>query len=985
MTASTPPTPSPARRRWLRRGAIALALVATYALLLGVLVPYVLHARLPGELSARLGRPVELDALELDPFDLRVEVRGLRVVEPSGKPLVGWAKLVVDVAALRSLGGQPTLEALTLDAPLVTIELLPGGRLNFTDILERNAPATPPPPSPEPPGPPPVVRVDRLAITGGALDFTDRRTADVFQAELAPFSIELDDFTTEPAQNNAYAFLARFGEGSSIGWDGDFSLSPVRSKGQLVVEGISLAPLAPYLKSQMRLRLASGVVGLRANYVLDLSSTPGVTRVERAGLTLRDLSLLGPEGDAPVFTLGALNLSGVDVDANGPDVKLADLAVSDVSVKLTREPSGAIDLVRWLAPSDTPAPAKTTTATAAPTKSTLRLALERVGLGHVRVDFTDRTTPTPARFVVDQLGLSLGRVTLPELAPLALQTSMRVDERARLRVEGTIDPTPAAAHALSVKLEDFALPSIQPYLARSLNGALSRGRLDATLDVATRGPGNVTARGGIEARELVIDDAAGKPVVSFARLALRGLDADVAAARTHLDAIELGGLRVRYELLPGDTNNLAGLSRPAPKRGADATAAEPAPQAAPGPAPRLDVGRLALDDAGIDVFDRTIAPNVAVKLSKLAVKLAPLTMPIEKRIAVDVSGRLDAAPLTVKGVVLPRGKQSFVDLTVALRGWDLAPLSPYMGKYAGYPITKGKLTLDLVTKVADKRLDATNHALVDQLELGDKTDSPDATWLPVKLALAILTDRNGRIEIDLPASGDLDDPEFGVGKLVWKTLLNVLEKVATSPFALLGSLLGGSTDDLDHVSFAVGEAALGPEASDKVAKLTKALVERPRLTLSVGGQVEAEGDRRALARAKLTAQLVDEKRRRLVATKKLAPSAPAPALEPGEYEARVAELYATLTRGGTVRPRLLGARTSSAASGAPASADEMERAALATVEPTEAELVALRDARAKAVQAKLLEAEGVGAERVFLVAPKPEDAERAARATMTLQ
>jgi hypothetical protein len=370
------------------------------------------------------------------------------------------------------------------------------------------------------------------------------------------------------------------------------------------------------------------------------------------------------------------------------------------------------------------------------------------------------------------------------------------------------------------------------------------------------------------------------------------------------------------------------------------------------------------------------------------VKLAPLTFPIERRIAVDVSGRLDAAPLTVKGVVLPRGKQSFVDLKLALRGWDLAPLSPYMGKYAGYPITKGKLALDLVTRVADKRLDATNHALVDQLELGDKTDSPDATWLPVKLALSILTDRDGRIEIDLPATGDLDDPEFGLGKLVWKTLLNVLEKVATSPFALLGSLLGGSADDLDHVSFAVGEAALGPEASDTIAKLAKALYERPRLALSVGGQVEAEADRRALARARLVTKLVDDKKRQLVAAKKLAPSAPAPALEPGEYEARVADLYATLTRGGTVRPRLLGAQTSSTASPAPtapASADEMERAALATVEPTEAELAALRDARAKAVQAKLLEAEGVGAERVFLVAPKPEDAERGARATMTLQ
>ena len=143
------------------------------------------------------------------------------------------------------------------------------------------------------------------------------------------------------------------------------------------------------------------------------------------------------------------------------------------------------------------------------------------------------------------------------------------------------------------------------------------------------------------------------------------------------------------------------------------------------------------------------------------------------------------APLKIAGTINPLSKEAFTDLTITLGGMDLTAEGPYSGKYVGYGLSKGKLSLDLKYKVSQKQLEAENKVVVDQLTFGEKVDSPDATSLPVPLAVALLKDRRGRIDIDLPIRGDLNDPDFKYGKVMVSTLLNLLMKIVASPFTLL--------------------------------------------------------------------------------------------------------------------------------------------------------------------------------------------------------
>ena len=209
-------------------------------------------------------------------------------------------------------------------------------------------------------------------------------------------------------------------------------------------------------------------------------------------------------------------------------------------------------------------------------------------------------------------------------------------------------------------------------------------------------------------------------------------------------------------------------------------------------------------------------------------------------------GKLEGyAPLEITGKINPLQKDLYIDLQAVFKGMDLSPVTPYSGKYLGYEIAKGKLSFDLKYHIDRRKLDSQNVIFIDQLNLGEKVDSPDATKLPVSLAVSLLKDRNGQIKLDIPVAGTLDDPQFSVWRIVIKVLLNLLAKAATAPFALLGSLFGGG-EELSYIEFDYGKAVLGEENLKKVGVLDKALADRPALKIDLAGYVDAERDREAL-------------------------------------------------------------------------------------------------------------------------------------------
>jgi hypothetical protein len=348
--------------------------------------------------------------------------------------------------------------------------------------------------------------------------------------------------------------------------------------------------------------------------------------------------------------------------------------------------------------------------------------------------------------------------------------------------------------------------------------------------------------------------------------------------------------------------------------------------------------------------DYSITPSFSTGIVELGGTITGLSSQPDSRAKVQLAGKVDRyAPVDISGEVNLLSAATYTDLALNFRNMELTTFNPYSGKFAGYNISKGKLSTELRYKIQDRKLDAQHHIVVDNLEFGDKTDSKDAAPIPIKLAVALLKDRNGVIDLQLPIGGSLDDPSFRIGPIVWKALLGLLTKIATAPFALLGSLFGGG-DELAYVDFQAGSADLPAAQMEQLTKLAHALAERPQLRLDVPVTVLPDEDSKAIATTNLYTRV--------------------PQLEDTTDEAavrkRLTQLEALYKTSNKVAPEYPAETQTDKTIDWNARTAWIEARLLEGMQPDQPTLEALARQRAQAVQAAVLTNTGVAPERVFI-------------------
>jgi uncharacterized protein involved in outer membrane biogenesis len=306
----------------------------------------------------------------------------------------------------------------------------------------------------------------------------------------------------------------------------------------------------------------------------------------------------------------------------------------------------------------------------------------------------------------------------------------------------------------------------------------------------------------------------------------------------------------------GQNDSKSGVTNPAP------AAAAPA-----GPAPVINVGPINLVNGRVYFSDRFIKPNYSADLSQLNGKLSafssvsPTGTP--QLADLELRGRVGAtASLDIVGKLNPLAQPLALDIQGKVRDLELAPLTPYSVKYTGHGIERGKLSMDVSYRVQpDGQLTASNNIVLNQLSFGEKVEGSTAS-LPVKLAVALLADRNGVIDINLPISGSLNDPQFSLGSVILKVIVNLITKAITAPFTLLASAFGGSGgEELGTVPFAPGSAALSAQATAGLDRVAKVLADRPVLIMTVTGMARLDVEREGYKRERLQALVVAEQRR----------------------------------------------------------------------------------------------------------------------------
>ncbi len=853
--------------------AVILLLFILYTLAGFFLAPRLLRSLLTENIQKTLRVTPAVGDIHVNPLRLRVEIEDFSLPGTGGARLLGFEHFSVDLRLASLWHGGLVFGDIVIDAPFVNAVVAPDGTVNLMQ-LRPTEPQTPPPEKSNQPLP--RIQIGLFQVNRGLMTYEDRSRSPAFATRIDPIEFDLHDFSTG-VEGGVFDFSGKTRNDERIEWHGHLSVPTLESDGQIRLTGLEVRTIWEYIESRVNFAVNAGKINVDATYRVSLKDRLDL-HVDLKQFDLAGLGIRAKGGDADLIGVPELRVGATTLDLGRRDVNVDSVAIKGLTVASWLNADKSLNLASLAllpagpvavnpAPSSPPV-AASPAPSVAPADSAWHVSLRDFALQEASVAFEDRSQKPAAKFALTPLSLDVQGASLDLSKPLQVKLDVAINSTGHLGVAGSVTPAPLAAD-IGVQVAKFDLTALQPYFARFTAMTVKSGQLGADLKVKYGANKPLLAvRGALGVVALhTTDNALQADFLNWDSVDLQKISYQQQPARVEIDRIVARKLYSRTIIESDGTLNvdrILGTSKPkdapavqppaeAPMQLA-ANAARPAP-AARNPAMAIAVRKVELSDSTLNFSDFSIIPNFSAGILKLNGSVTGLSSRPDSRATVDLKGEVDEfSPVTIAGEVNLLSPALYSDVEMSFRNIELSIINPYSGKFAGYNITKGKLTTELHYKLNGRKLDAQHHVTIDQLEFGEKTASKDAVTLPIKLAVALLKDRNGVIDLNVPVNGSLDDPQFKIWPIIGKVLLNTLEKLITAPFAMLGSLFSGGPD-LQFVDFQAGSAALDAAASDRLKSIAKALAERPQLKLELPIAIVAELDRPALVEAKLRAQI----------------------------------------------------------------------------------------------------------------------------------
>ena len=1030
-TTPLQPPSAKARRFLCRRRLVAGLLI--YSVLGFLIAPAIIKWQLREQLALLTHRSVTIQQVRVNPYALSLTVRGLSLTETNGAPFAGFDELYVNFQLSSLFRWAWTFSEIKLSAPTANVVRFADGQFNFADLLTNGDASS------SPAAPPPAL-VQELSITNAVVTFTDHTTPILFHTVYGPTHIELHNLSTRPNEHGTYSMRAKTHEGEAFAWSGSISVRPPESQGLFELSNIPPAKYGPYLAHFTTTRATRGRLDVSAAYAFNAAGFPPQLEVSNLIVRLRDFQLKAPETDETLLALNDFRVQDASANLTNATVRVPLMKLIGGSAFIRRDAEGRLEAEKFIhAPTNGFVLIRQMAARLqAAVTAELKASLDELRVDDFTVTAEDRSLPSVAHVGLDRMNVSVKGVSNATNAPVSVNWDADWRGGGHVQVKSTGTILPLASQA-DIVVSNFALVPLQPYIEPQANLTLQSGTLNvngaARFDPASTNKPLLQFAGNVSVANFMSSDTlAYQEFAAWENLGVRGIQFELEPSRLEIEEVKFTGLRASLVVSSNGQVNVLAIRKQAPgvgesKNAASVAVSESTNTPAVGLFP-VKLGALVIERGSLGAVDQSLTSPFRTRIEEFAGSVRDVTFPGLTRATVDLHGKVSAlAPFAVAGTLTPNLTNPFVDLRITFTNADLTPFTPYSEKFAGYPLNKGKLTFDVHYLIENRAVKGENVLGIDQLTFGARNQSTNATKLPIKLGVALLKDRNGRINLDLPVSGNLDDPSFQIGGLVWKAVLNILVKAATSPFALLGALAGGG-EELQYVDFDPGLAAINDSQTNNLAKLTKALFERPALNLEIGATYDAVKDVDTLGRQK-----VMENMKSLYIQESMARGKPAPALadlklEEDEYERLLRKSYkeafkttpeqalrealvaAVATNASGVEslpPTVVDARnvpkkgavalaqrgrslseldqltrngSPTPASTAPAKPkterelvlEELERRLMTTVPVTDEDLYQLLQRRAEVVQQYLVGVGRISADRLFAVVAKPGEA-----------
>jgi hypothetical protein len=829
------------KRFW---GIVALIL---YTIIGFALVPVVVKNNLIDLAHDDFNRTAQIEQVEFNPYFLRLRIRGFNLLDVDNEPLISFDHFSINFQLSSLFRWAWTFDEISLDGLFFLIERFDENHSRLSNLLADDSPADG---SVDDSGLPRFL-IHELAITNGRVKLKDNLPATPVEFSIAPLDLSIQELNSLPDLTGRQSVKMQLPQGGSLEWTGSLELAPLKSAGQVALGDIKPGVAIAYLESMLPLESIEAVISGEFQYEVSQEADGAIhVGLEQLDIEVVDLAVRGLSPSSEFLVIKQISLTGGSLSSLDQTVKFDRLQLSDPRVELWLDKTGQLNLEQLMISG----PKQNQ-----PANSDWLVSLSELSLTNGAIDITNFGTEPAAEFGIASLDINMSQITNEDDARFPTTLSASIEGSGKLQIDATLGVLPNPSFRGSTNLLEIPLAPSHPYVQEFLNVNFQSGSIDSNIEWTLEQKKAPMARGSFSIQNLGITDGIDNSrILGWKSLDIDQFELDLNENQIQLSALEINELFTRIIINTDQSTNMSRLIVNAsdieePVGNNEGSEIEF----------NLIVGGVRIKNSTLDMADFSLPLPFATHVTGLDGTVSTISTLSNEPANLRLEGIVDEYGLArIEGSMTVFDPTVMTNIFLEFRNLKMSNLSPYTVDFAGRKIDSGNLRLALGYGIEAGMLVGSNDVTLSDLVLGEKVDHPDATQLPLGLAVALLTNSDGVIDIDLPVSGDVNDPEFEIGGVIWKAFTKLITKLASAPFRLLGSLIGIDSEDLGEFEFLAGRSDLSPPELEKIGQLTEALKKRPELKIDIAGVSNIALDTPALKltalRQKVMSQLGDE-------------------------------------------------------------------------------------------------------------------------------
>ncbi len=815
------------------------------------IIPPLIKPRLENELSSQIGRKVTIEKIKLNPLSLSATTINLMVYEIDGEPFAGFGELYVNAQLSSIVRWAVTFKEIRLLAPFMVLQVLPDKKFNISDIITRFSKADP---APEGEDKLPRAFITKLQVIEGRFTVEDYFAADPIKETFSPITFSLTNLSTLAEREGAFMFIGIGEYGGNYQINGKLSVNPVRIQGSFSTNGTDLNKLWKHIKDQVSFEIKQGTTDISGNYLLEFNEGTLQAKLQQGVVEVKDFLLTENGKEDEIISMQSFSVQGINADLVEREIVIEMVKTTDAMIESWLAPDGTFSLESLLIQdlqklTGTEKSDSTEPETAA--GSPWHAVIKKIEVHNWNAAIEDRTISDPATITFDDLTVRVENLENKKKSKAQISILFQLNQAGTVKLNGTAGIDPLSAD-LEVFIDQIALNAFQPYVDTALNAQIASGTTSSKGRIIYGG-NNEQPRIKYEG-ELRLDNTEVRDRIQtedFIRqkqIKVSGIVLDLHPNKFQVADVLIDDTYANITIDQNGTINVVQIFTPFEKGEKDKEnlidqLVNFLILQIEGPMP-MSIELINLDNFIVDFIDQSIKPSYATHLEISKGMMNGLSSDPSARADFKIDGTIDkSAIIESKGQMNPLNAMQYTHVDFSLKDFDLKPVSPYSGKYIGYKIEEGTLHLDLEYQVDDNSVIGANRIIIDQLTLGDGVDSPDAIDLPVVLGVALLKDADGRISLQMPVEGNVENPQFDFGQAIISGLRGSMDNVINSPFSTIPAIDGFKGEELGYVEFEFGKTDLSERAKKKLDTLAKFLNGRSALILGIEGTADSEKDR----------------------------------------------------------------------------------------------------------------------------------------------